>query len=209
MPGGAPPAAAQLPTREAKQDVRKKVNKYAFHDGSGTGQSGNGAPPPPGGGPGGAPMNAPTLYAAPSSGPMGAAPAQPANPAPQPTSLNHLQDPRLAQGKQQQQGFQQQPAPVPAPSPMPSYTPSRSSAPDFGQNSAPAKTANRIDPNKIPSVPFAIYRCLWFPDRLSDRLLVITGGLRLDSLRTCSSTRLKFHTRTMPPQSLTPRATTR
>jgi hypothetical protein len=70
-------------------------------------------------------------------------------------------------------------------------------------------SANRIDPNKIPSVPFAIYRCLWFPDRLSDRLLVITGGLRLDSLRTCSSTRLKFHTRTMPPQSLTPRATTR
>ena len=76
VPGGAPPAAAQLPTREAKQDVRKKVNKYAFHDGSGTGQSGNGAAPPPGGGPGGAPVGAPTLYAAPSSGPMGAVPAQ-------------------------------------------------------------------------------------------------------------------------------------
>ena len=108
MPGGAPAVTSQLPTREAKQDVRKKVNKYAFHDGSGSGPSGNGAPPPTGA-PGEAPVNAPTLYAAPSSGPMGAPPAQPANPAPQPSTLNHLQDPRLAQG-QRQHGFQAAPA---------------------------------------------------------------------------------------------------
>lgn len=163
---------AQLPpTKAVKQDVRKKVNKYAFHDESG----GGGGVPNTAAAPAMTNPAAPTFYAAPGSGPMGAPPAQPANPAPPPNSLDHLQGPatmgtpgaaafapsvaappgtslNLLQGPQMMGAGTPRPSSMgAAPAPM-----ARSNAPDFGQNSAPSAeqgSKNRIDPNKIPRPP--------------------------------------------------------